>query len=70
MSELSADEITKRLDLIIGLMLEWGPEATTSLDERILRLDRLGIGAAEIGRILRRPTNQVTATLSRQRKKS
>lgn len=66
MSNAKEDEIVKRLDLIIALMLESKPETPCSVKDQILRLHRLGLAPAEIGRMLGKPTNQITATLPRR----
>lgn len=69
MSDEQAKEILGRLDILIALLLESKPERETSLKEQILRLHRLGLQPAEIGRLLGKPTNQITATIPSKKNK-
>lgn len=70
MTDEKAEQILQRLDIIVSLMLESGPDGEPPLKEKIMRLDSLGLTPTEIGHILRKPPNQITGELSRQRKKS
>jgi len=69
-SDEKLDQILRRLDLIVSLMLEGGSEGDVRLEDKIVRLHGLGLSPAEISRILHKPINQITSTLSRQRKKA
>lgn len=68
-NELSLEEVTKRLDIIINLLLI-NSENRMLPSEKIKYLDSVGIGLtqAEIGRIVGKPTNHVGAVLSRTKK--
>ena len=67
MEDAKLDQITKRLDVIIGLMLERDSEVT--LGTKILRLHALGLSAPDVARILRKPGNQVRDVVAKERKK-
>ncbi len=63
------EEILRRLAILISLELESADRLhSVSITEKIERLATLGLSAAEIGRILGKSTNYVTATVSRQAK--
>ncbi len=63
-----AEDMIKRLDILIGLLLEQSsPETTLSMSEKIGKLADIGVPPAEIARILRRPLNYVTASLSQRK---
>lgn len=63
-------KILRRLDILIILELEKSQVSTsTPIADKIFRLSNLGIAPAEIGDILGKPVNYITATLSRRNKK-
>ena len=61
------DEVTRRLDVIAGLlaMLVAGSEVDTALARRIAVLHGAGLGPTEIGRIVGKASNYVSAVLGR-----
>ncbi len=64
------EEIIKRLNILIALALEQtSGQSTPPMSDRISKLARLGVPSPDIGRILGKPLNYVTATLSQQRSK-
>lgn len=66
----SDDDIIKRLNILIALLLEQlSAETTLSMVDRIVKLAQLGVPPAEIARILAKPLNYVTASLSQRRSK-
>lgn len=69
MNQDTLNGISIKLDLILSVLLENSPNTNASLTEKALKLDALGIPPAEIGKILRKPTNQITDILAKQRKK-
>jgi hypothetical protein len=64
------NQVIRRLDIIIALEIERssGPDGARPAT-KIYRLHELGLPPAEIADILRKPTNYITATLSRQKGK-
>ena len=63
-----ADPVVRRLDLLVSVALDGlAPGGQMSVAEKIQRLTGLGMSAAEIAGIVRKPTNYVTATQSRGR---
>ena len=67
----SLDAILRRLNILIALQLDMRPEeaAATSIASRIHRLAELGIGPAEIGSILGKKANYVSAVMGNRRNK-
>ncbi|MDA2910548.1 hypothetical protein MYX04_06430 [Nitrospiraceae bacterium AH_259_D15_M11_P09] len=64
----TGEEIVRRLNVVIALLLERsGDESSISIADRITKLADLGVSPAEIGRILGKPSNYVTATLDRRK---
>ena len=61
--------IIKRLDLIANLLIEELLEENASLTEKAVRLERLGLSSAEIGRLIGKTSSYVAATLSMHKKK-
>lgn len=60
--------ILKRLDILISLELEKPLlEKATAMSERIERLDSLGLPPSEIGEVIGKRTNYVSAALSQRR---
>jgi hypothetical protein len=62
-------EVISRLDVLIALQIETlgGPEAARPTT-KIQRLSGLGLSPSEVAAIVGKPTNYVTAILSRQKK--
>jgi hypothetical protein len=54
--------------VIIGLLLEQGGEDLSTSD-KILKLSALGLGVAEIASLMRKPSNYVSAVLTRHGKR-
>lgn len=64
------EEIIKRLNILIALFLEQSSHGTTlSMTEKICKLNDLGVPQADIARILGKPLNYVTASLSQRKSK-
>ena len=67
MDEMKCDDVVRRLDVVISLLLELtlvqGKSAAVA--QKIYKLKDMGLAASEIGAILCKPTNYVTAALSR-----
>lgn len=61
-------EIVTRLDILIALALTSSSVANeVSVTAKVKALAGLGLSPAEVGRILRRPTNYVSAVLGTKR---
>jgi len=64
------EAVIKRLDILILLNLEKTNNLTpTSMADKISKLSNYGISAAEIGKIVGKQTNYVTAILSQKKPK-
>lgn len=62
------NSILKRLDILISLGLEKPlSEKPTTIADRIVRLQALGLSPSEIAAVLGKPTNYVTATISQKK---
>jgi hypothetical protein len=62
-------EIVQRLDLIISLLLDRSMEGSkASMTDKIVKLTELGASPAQVGEILRRPVNYVTAATAMRKK--
>ncbi len=61
--------IIRRLDVIIGLLLQGEGETKISMVDRISRLSELGLSPSEIARILGKPLNYVTGAMSYRKRK-
>jgi hypothetical protein len=61
--------LLRRLDILIAMLLDASPTESIPMAAKIKRLAGAGLTAAEIGGILGRPTNYVTASLSEQKKR-
>jgi hypothetical protein len=60
--------LIRRLDVLISLLLDApAADSATSFSSKIRRLSELGLSPAEIGNILGKPVNYITATLSQQK---
>ncbi len=66
--DLFRERILRRLDILIAVLLDALPVESAPLASKIKRLAGAGLTAAEIGGIIGKPTNYVTASLSDQRK--
>lgn len=63
-----AEDMIKRLDILIGLFLDQSTAGTTlSMSEKIGKLADTGVPPTEIARILGKPLNYVTASLSQRK---
>ncbi len=64
------EDVLKRLDVLIGLLLDRTTETDgVTLTDRVSKLLSLGIYPADIARILGRPLNSVTGIISGLRKR-
>ena len=60
--------ITRRLDILIALSLEQlAGEGKSTMADKISKLAELGVPPADTARILGKPLNYVTATLSQRK---
>ena len=67
--EAQDNEVLKRLDVLITLLLEQKvDEKHLPMATKIRKLKALGLSASDIATILRKPLNYVTAMLSQGRK--
>jgi len=61
----SNEDVIKRLDILISLVLEQSSaQGLFPMSDKIRKLADLGVTPADIARILRKPLNYITATLS------
>lgn len=60
-------EIIKRLDILIAVTVDDAAKGGISMADKISKLNDLGVCSADIARILCRPANYVTATLSQRK---
>ena len=58
--------LERRLDVLIFLQLD---QKYPSMTEKIEKLSQAGLNSGEIGQIVGKPTNYVTATLSQGKKR-
>jgi hypothetical protein len=67
MSDLAKSDMTleKRMDVLIYLQLD---ERHSSMTEKVLKLFELGLNSGQIGAIVGKPTNYITATLAQSKK--
>lgn len=70
MNDEQLEEITERLDMIIKIISISLTGETDSPKEQIKRLSAAGMSPSQIGRILGKSTNVVTAYQARIRKSS
>jgi hypothetical protein len=63
-TEPDRDGITRRLDIMIMLLLESGPEGVPSTTGKIEKLLSFGLTASEVARIIGKKPNYVTAVIS------
>ena len=59
-------DLTRRLDVLIFLQLD---QRYPSMTEKVEKLSQAGLSSGEIGRIVGKPSNYVTATLSQGKKR-
>ncbi len=65
------DRFIKRLNILISLMLDIvSKENPAQTTEKVERLLGLGLTPAEVGEILDKPTNYVTAVMNTKKKKA
>ena len=65
------EAILQRLNVLVALQLDSAPEAATgSITKRIHRLTELGLSPSEIGSILGKKANYVSAVIGGGRKRS
>ncbi len=60
-------EIVKRLDILIAVTLDNVSKEGLSMADKITKLNDLGVSSSDIARILGKPANYVTATLSQRK---
>lgn len=70
MNENQIKEITDRLDMIIKIMSARLVEDGISPIEQIRKLSSVGMPPSQIGKLLGKPTNIITAYMARLKKKS
>lgn len=70
MDDKQLKEVTERLDMIIKIMSIGFTEEETSPIEQIKKLLAVGMTPSQIGRLLGKPTNNITAYMARIKKKS
>lgn len=63
------EEILKRLNILIALNLGNTAKDDLSMADKITKLSSLGVSSADIARILSKPANYVTPTLSQRKAK-
>ena len=70
-NDILLKQVIRRLDILIALQIEsfGGPEAGRTTT-KIERLSNLGLLPSEVAAIIAKPTNYVTATLSKKKKTS
>ena len=65
------ETIVKRLNTLICLLADVAsPSDSISMSDRIGRLSNLGLSPSEIGEILNKPTNYITASIHKKKKRS
>jgi DNA-directed RNA polymerase specialized sigma24 family protein len=66
LAEEQTADLARRLDVLIFLQLD---QRYPSMTEKVEKLSLAGLSSPEIGRIIGKPSNYVTATLSQGRKR-
>ena len=62
-------EVTRRLDLIIALLLDLPePDSVSTMTDKIAKLLELGASPAQVAQILQKPLNYITASMAMRRK--
>ncbi len=64
-----AEDIIKRLNILIAINLDRGVENGLSMADKIAKLNELGVSTADIAKIFGKPANYVTAHLSQRKKR-
>jgi len=64
--DVTSNDMARRIDVLIFLQLD---ENCPSMNSKIQKLREAGLNSGEIGRIVGKPTNYVTATLSQGKKR-
>lgn len=67
MDDKNLQEIIKRLNILIAVTLDGTSKEGLSMADKIGKLNELGVSAADSARILGKPSNYVTATLSQRK---
>jgi hypothetical protein len=69
LTEVSNADVVRRLDIIIGILLETtNNESTLSTTEKIVRLTEMGMSPSEISGVIGKPGNYVAAALAQRRR--
>lgn len=64
----ATDPAVRRLDILISLALDQlTPDGVMPVAGKIRRLSEMGLAASDVARIIGKPLNYVTATLSQQK---
>jgi hypothetical protein len=67
MKSEGTEEIIKRLNILIAVVLDQSPSGGgTSTADKIRKLTDLGVSSAKIAEILNKPVNYVTASLAQR----
>jgi len=66
LADEQAADLARRLDVLIFLQLD---QSYPSMTQKVEKLSQAGLDSAEIGRIVGKPSNYVTATLSQGKKR-
>ena len=66
-NQKACSEIVKRLNILIALSLDAAQNDGLSMADKIVKLNNFGVNPADIARILGKPANYVTATLSQRK---
>lgn len=69
-SSSSTDDVIRRLDAIIALLVEWQPDEdrTRKVEEQTIRLAKAGLRPVEIAAITGRAPNNVSKNIAQARK--
>lgn len=67
-SNSTVEQVLKRLDIIVLLLLENVRDETPSISEKIDKLHGLGLTTGEISGIVGKPANYVSAVTRRKKK--
>jgi hypothetical protein len=63
------EKVIRRLDVLIALQLEKSqPGLPATVTDKILRLAEIGLNSGEIGQVVNKPANYVTAVKSAKKK--
>ena len=68
--DISQKKITKRLDILISLLLDFASDkGSVSIAQKVERLSALGLAPSEIGEILGKKTNYISAVIHDRKKR-